>query len=445
MQNDQRATATINPVKKFHAQKYNEAHYISDSKHHRMGNTPQPFTIGGITAEQLANQFGTPLYVYDAEKIIAQYQRLNQALPTGSVIRYAAKALTNLSVLKLIGKLGGGVDVVSIQELKLALLAGIQPARIMFTPNNVEFQEIEEAVSLGAEVTVDNLPTLEKFGKRFGNTVRVGIRLNPHIMAGGNLKISTGHSHSKFGISIQQQNQILSIVKNYAIDISGLHIHTGSEITDVEVFMKAADILLEIATYFPSLRFVDFGGGFKVAYKAGDKTTDIEQLGKMLGDSVAAFNKKFEKNLEIRVEPGKFLVSEAGYLITKATVVKETPSVTFVGVNSGLNHLIRPMMYDAWHEIINVSNPDGEQKLYTVAGNICETDNFGRDRLMNEVREGDLIVILNAGAYGYTMASNYNSRPRPAEVLIFNNKASLIRKREVFEDLINGQVDVGVF
>jgi diaminopimelate decarboxylase len=428
-------------VKKFHAQKYNEAHYISDPKHHQMGNTPQPFTIGGITTEQLANEFGTPLYVYDAEKITAQYQRLKQALPKQSVIKYAAKALTNLSILKLIGRLGGGVDVVSIQELKLALRAGIQPGRIMFTPNNVEFQEIEEAVSLGAEVTIDNLPTLEKFGIRFGNSVPVGVRLNPHIMAGGNLKISTGHSHSKFGISIQQQSQILSIVKNYAIDISGLHIHTGSEITDIEVFMKVADILLEIATYFPSLRFVDFGGGFKVAYKAEDKTTDIELLGKLLGDTVEAFNKKFEKNLEIRVEPGKFLVSEAGYLITKTTVVKETPSVTFVGVNSGLNHLIRPMMYDAWHDIVNVSNPNGGLKLYTIAGNICETDNFGRDRQLNEVREGDLIVILNAGAYGYTMSSNYNSRPRPAEVLILNQKAFLIRKRESLDDLISGQLD----
>jgi diaminopimelate decarboxylase len=259
-------------------------------------------------------------------------------------------------------------------------------------------------------------------------------------MAGGNLKISTGHSHSKFGISIQQQTQILSVVKKFGMNISGLHIHTGSEITDVGVFIRVAEILLEIATYFPTLRFVDFGGGFKVAYKPGDKVTDIEELGSQLGKLVAEFNQKFGKDLEIRVEPGKFLVSEAGYLITTATVVKETPTVTFIGVNSGLNHLIRPMMYDAWHEIINASNPGGGLKQYSVAGNICETDTFGSDRLLPEVREGDLIVMLNAGAYGFTMASQYNSRFRPAEVMILNGKPHLIRRRDTMEDLLNGQI-----
>lgn len=405
-----------------------------------MGDTNRSFTIGGLRAEDLAAEFGTPLYVYDADKISAQYHRLKNALPEGTVIKYAVKALTGISVLRLMHKLGAGADVVSIQELRLALHTGFSPSQIMFTPNNVAFTEIEEAVSLGAEITVDNLSALEKFGGAFGNRYPVAIRLNPHIMAGGNLKISTGHSHSKFGISIQQQQQILAIVKKYGMDVSGLHIHTGSEITDVEVFIRVAEILLEIATYFPTLKFVDFGGGFKVAYKPGDKTTDIEALGKMLGETVDHFNKKSGKQVEIRVEPGKFLVSEAGFLITTATVVKETPAVTFVGVNSGLNHLIRPMMYDAWHEIENVSNPDGPLKQYTIAGNICETDNFGTDRMLHEVREGDLIVIRNAGAYGYSMASQYNSRFRPAEVLIHSGKAVLIRRRDTLEDLLSGQI-----
>lgn len=441
MQDDNRISTTIYAVKKLHTQKYKEGEYISDSNNHLMGNTYPAFTIGGLRAEDLVKEFGSPLYVYDAEKISSQYHRLQSALPAGSEIKYAAKALTNISVLKLIRSLGAGVDVVSVQELRLALHAGFNPAKIMFTPNNVDFNEIEEAVSLGAEITLDNLPSLEKFGSRFGGNSPVAIRLNPHIMAGGNLKISTGHSHSKFGISIQQQQQILSVVKKYGMDISGLHIHTGSEITDISVFIQVAEILLEIATYFPSLRFVDFGGGFKVAYKQGDKVTDIEELGRQLGKSVSGFNEKFGKKLEIRVEPGKFLVSEAGYLITSATVVKETPSVTFVGVNSGLNHLIRPMMYEAWHEIINASNPAGELKQYTISGNICETDNFGSGRLLPEVREGDLIVMLNAGAYGYTMASQYNSRFRPAEVLIKNGEAFLIRRRETMEDLLQGQPD----
>ena len=401
----------------------------------------QAFSIGGLNAASLALEFGTPLYVYDAGTITGQLNRLKSAFTCPIAIKFAVKALTNISVLKLLQRQGAGADAVSIDEVRLALHAGFEPETVMFTPNNVSFREIEEAVSLGTEITLDNLPLLEKFGKKFGGSYPVGIRLNPHIMAGGNLKISTGHIHSKFGISIQQQSEIFSIVKKYGIQISGLHIHTGSEITDLEVYRKMADILFEIATYFPGLRFVDFGGGFKVAYKPGDAVTDIPALGALLSELITGYNRKHGASLELRIEPGKFLVSEAGFLLTHATVVKETPSVTFVGVNSGLNHLIRPMMYDAWHEIENVSNPDGIMKTYTVAGNICETDNFGKDRRLHEVREGDLIVIRNAGAYGYSMSSNYNSRPRPAEVMVVDGKAKLIRRRETIEDLLATQPD----
>ena len=401
----------------------------------------QVFTIGGLSAESLALEFGTPLYIYDAAVITGQLNRLKSAFTCPTAIKFAVKALTNISVLKLLHREGAGADAVSIDEVRLALHAGFDASQIMFTPNNVAFREIEEAVSLGTEITVDNLPVLEKFGQKFGGRYPVGIRLNPHIMAGGNLKISTGHIHSKFGISIQQQSQIFSIVKKYGMQISGLHIHTGSEITDLEVYRKMADILFEIATYFPGLRFLDFGGGFKVSYKPGDAVTDIQALGALLSELITGYNRKQGTSLELRIEPGKFLVSEAGYLLAHATVVKETPSVTFVGINSGLNHLIRPMMYDAWHEIENISNPDGSLKTYTVAGNICETDNFGKDRRLNEVREGDLILIRNAGAYGYTMASNYNSRPRPAEVLVHEGRARLIRRRETFEDLLATQPD----
>ncbi|MFM7330011.1 MAG: diaminopimelate decarboxylase, partial [Bacteroidota bacterium] len=386
------------------------------------------FTIGGLSAESLALEFGTPLYVYDAATIVGQLNRLKSAFRTRTAIKFAVKALTNISVLRLLQREGAGADAVSIHEVRLALHAGFAPGVVMFTPNNVAFHEVEEAVSLGTEITLDNLPLLEKFGATYGGQYPVGIRLNPHIMAGGNLKISTGHVHSKFGISIQQQTEIQEIVEKYGMNISGLHIHTGSEITDLGVYRKMADILLEIATYFPGLRFVDFGGGFKVAYKPGDAVMDIPALGALLSDAVEEHNRKRQTDLELRIEPGKFLVSEAGFLLTRATVVKQTPSSTFVGVDSGLNHLIRPMMYDAWHEIENVSNPQGSLKTYTVAGNICETDNFGKDRQLKEVREGDLIVIKNAGAYGYTMSSNYNSRPRPAEVLIHEGKAKLIRR-----------------
>jgi diaminopimelate decarboxylase len=398
------------------------------------------FNIQGIGADDLAKEFGTPLYVYDGNKIITQLEKLRQAFQVKVNIKFAVKALTNISVLSLLKKNGAGADVVSIQEARLAVLAGFNPKDIMFTPNNVDFDEIREAVALGTEITLDNLSSLEKFGQAYGFTQPVALRLNPHIMAGGNLKISTGHKQSKFGISIQQMPEILSMVEKYNLQISGLHIHTGSEIKDVGVFMQMAEILFGLADQFAHLKFLDFGGGYKVAYKSSDQVTDLEALGKSLSQALLDYNQRSGRNIQLRLEPGKFLVSEAGYLITTATVVKETPSATFIGVNSGLNHLIRPMMYDAYHEIINASNASGSLFTYTIAGNICETDNFGVDRQLPKVHEGDLIIILNAGAYGFTMASNYNSRFKPAEVLIYNGKAKLIRSRDNFDDLVKNQI-----
>lgn len=391
--------------------------------------------------EFLAQSFGTPLYVYDGEKIMQQVAALKQGFaPVKHKIKYAIKALTNIAVLKLIREAGAGADVVSIFEAHLAMRAGFTPSEINYTPNGVAFNEIEEGVKVGLSINVDNLPTLEKFGQTYGNSYACGLRLNPHIMAGGNLKISTGHKHSKFGISIEQLPQLLAIVKKYNINIQNLHIHTGSEITDVDVYMKMADVLFETANQFPTLKAIDFGGGFKVKYKEGDKVTDMEKLGRELSTRFNDYCKQTNRDLELWLEPGKFLVSEAGYLITRANVVKENPSITFVAVDTGLNHLIRPMMYDAYHEIINGSNTSGDKKTYNVVGNICETDTLGAERHLHTVCEGDIIVLKNAGAYGFSMASNYNSRPRPAEVLIRNGKAELVRKRETLDDLLNGQI-----
>ncbi|MCE7861971.1 MAG: diaminopimelate decarboxylase [Bacteroidetes bacterium CHB5] len=401
------------------------------------------YTIQGIDVAEIARQFGTPVYVYDGGKIASQIKSLKNAFSDIDVrIKYAAKALTNVSILKLIKQNSAGVDVVSIQEAQLALGAGFTPAEIMFTPNCVDFEEIMQGVELGLTVNLDNLSVLEKFGKKYGNTVPCCVRLNPHIMAGGNYKISTGHSNSKFGISVYQLQEIMQLANQYQIVINGLHIHTGSEITETDVFLRMAEILFGIAQDFPALKFIDFGGGFKVAYKQGDLVTNVYDLGLKLSKAFKQFYQSYGRKLELWIEPGKYLVSEAGYLIAKTTVVKATPSLTFAGVNSGLNHLIRPMMYDAYHEIINISNPGGTQKVYTVVGNICETDTLGADRKLNEVREGDLLVFKNAGAYGYSMASNYNSRLRPAEVLVVNSEAKLIRRRDTLEDLLRGQIDV---
>lgn len=401
------------------------------------------YQVQGLDVLDICNEYGTPLYLYDAEKITGQIQSLKNAFSDSDLkIKYAAKALTNISILKHIRQQGCGIDVVSINEARLALKAGFAPGEVMFTPSCVDFDEIVAGVDMGVFINLDNLSMLEKFGEKYMEGYPCCIRLNPHILAGGNYKISTGHGHSKFGISVFQMPQILETVHKYGININGLHIHTGSEISETEVYLKMSDILFGVARDFPSLQFIDFGSGFKVAYKQGDMVTNVYDLGLKLGKAFRGFYESYGRKLELWIEPGKYLVSEAGTLLVKTNVVKPTPSVDFVGVNSGLNHLIRPMMYDAYHEIINVSNRTGGQKVYTVVGNICETDTLGADRKINEVREGDILAIKNAGAYGYSMASTFNSRLRPAEVMVKKGKAHLVRQRDTFDDLVRGQVIV---
>lgn len=399
------------------------------------------FYAGGVKLTDVAQEFGTPVYVYNADKIVSQYKRLKNAFnPIDIKIKYACKALNNSAILKLLKNEGSGLDTVSINEVKLGIRAGFTPDQIIFTPNCVGIDEIREAVELGVHINIDNISILEQFGAIYGNTVPCCIRLNPHIMAGGNSKISTGHIDSKFGISIYQLRHVVRVVKSNNMHINGLHMHTGSDILDAGVFLQGAEILFDAAKDFPDLAFIDFGSGFKVAYKPNDVTTDIEELGQLLGSRFLEFCKEYGRDLELWFEPGKFLVSEAGYFLVKSNVIKQTTATVFVGVDSGLNHLIRPMLYDSYHEIVNISNPDGKQRIYTIVGNICETDTFGWDRKLTEVHEGDILCFKNAGAYGITMASNYNARQKPAEVLIYQGKTHLIRKRETLEDIITNEV-----
>jgi len=389
-----------------------------------------------------AAKFGSPLYVYDANKILEKYNSLKNAFaPLDIKIKYAVKALNNTNVLKLLKKAGSGLDTVSVNEVKLGLKAGFDPLEIIFTPNCVSFEEIREAVDLGVHINIDNISILEQFGNYYGSKVPCCIRINPHILAGGNAKISTGHIDSKFGISFHQLRHVVRIVNTYKMHINGLHMHTGSDILDSGVFIQGAEILFEAARDFKELDFIDFGSGFKVAYKPNDVITDVNELGLALSNRFKQFCKEYGKELELWFEPGKYIVSEAGYFLVRANVIKQTTATVFVGVDSGLNHLIRPMLYDSYHHIKNISNPKGKERIYTVVGNICETDTFGWDRQINEVREGDILCFFNAGAYGYTMSSNYNARLRPAEALIVDGDAKLIRKREEFDDLLRNEVE----
>ncbi len=392
---------------------------------------------------KIAQTYGDPVYVYDSEKIISQFNRLTKAF--GSVkklkLNYAAKALSNITILRLMNSLGSGLDTVSIQEVQLGLLAGFEPESIIFTPNGVSLEEIEEASQLGVRINIDNLSILEQFGSKHPN-IPVCIRINPHVMAGGNSNISVGHIDSKFGISIHQIPHLLRIVDLTKMNINGIHMHTGSDILDIDVFLYASEILFDTARHFKDLDFIDFGSGFKVPYKEGDIETNIEELGKKLSTRFNEFCKEYGKDLTLAFEPGKFLVSEAGVFLAKVNVVKQTTSTVFASVDSGFNHLIRPMLYGATHSIKNISNPEGRERYYSVVGYICETDTFASNKRINEITEGDILCFKNAGAYCFTMASNYNSRFRPPEVLWHNGKSILIRERETFDDLIRNQVDV---
>jgi diaminopimelate decarboxylase len=387
----------------------------------------------------IANTYGTPVYVYNAATITKQYQKLVNAFKHSDVkIFYACKALTNINILKHVANIGANIDCSSINEVKLALYAGVPSNRVLYTSNGVAFDEIVEAKNLGVHINIDSVSNLAKFGASFGNAYPVGIRLRPNIMAGGNLKISTGHDKSKFGIPVEQINEVVAVTQQHKLHINGLHIHTGSEIKDVDVFVKGIEVLFDLIPLFKDLSFIDLGGGFKVPYKDGDAETDMELLAAKVNEM---FNKHpHDKHLQIWFEPGKYLVSESGFLITKVNVIKQTAAANFVGVDTGFNHLIRPMFYDAYHKIENISNPNAAEKNYAVVGNICETDTFAWDRNIAEVSEGDLLLFHNAGAYGFEMSSNFNSRFKPAEVLIKDEVVHLIRKRDVFDDLLKNQI-----
>lgn len=393
--------------------------------------------------KDIAKEFGTPVYVYHAERIKEQYNELLTAFQgVDTKFFYAAKALTNINILKYILSIGCNIDCSSVNEVKLAIKAGFEPKNILYTSNNIAFEEIEEAKDLGVHINIDSISNLKKFGKKFGHSYPVGIRLRPNIMAGGNLKISTGHANSKFGVALESLNEVLDVVKETNLHIRTLHIHTGSEIKDVEVFAKGIEVLFEVAQHFPELEVIDLGGGFKIPYKPGEEGTDIPLLGKKVKEEFDQFEKKYNRHFQVWFEPGKYIVAESGYFITTVNVIKNGGSRIFAGVNSGLNHLIRPMFYGAYHEIENISNPKGEKKNYNVVGNICETDNFAEDRQLPEVREGDLLVFRNAGAYCFEMSSHYNSRYKPAEVLVKDDKSHLIRKRDVMDDLLKNQLKV---
>jgi len=401
------------------------------------------YEIGGLDVRQICEDFGSPLYIYDTAKMEAQYKRLQKAFKGSKLkINYACKALSNINVLRFFQQLGAGLDTVSIQEVELGLRAGFAAEEIIYTPNGVSMAEIEKAVAHGVRINIDNLSILEQFGAKYGNSYPVCIRMNPHIMAGGHSKISVGHIDSKFGISIHQRRHLERLVQSLNLNVEGVHMHTGSDILDVDTFLVGAQLLFDVARDFPDLKYLDFGSGFKVPYKADDIATNVEELGQKMTGMFKEFCAEYGRELEIEFEPGKFLVSESGTFCCQVNGLKQTTATVFAQVDTGMNHLIRPMFYDAYHHIENISNPKADPRVYTVVGYICETDTFANDRQIAEVRQGDILAFRNAGAYCFTMANNYNSRYKPAEVLVHNGKAHLITRRQNLEDLLHNQVEM---
>jgi len=397
-------------------------------------------------ANEIAKRFGTPIYIYEEEIIQRQLMNLLSSIlyrPLG--IFYAMKANSNPYILGILQKTGKeiedraiGIDAVSPGEIALALKTEFPAENILFTGNNTTDEEMDFAVEKGVLLNIDSLSRLDKFGKKYPNR-RVCIRINPDIGAGHHEHCITGGPESKFGIWFSEVEPIKRIAQKYHLRIIGIHQHIGSQILKGATFLDAMTPILKTAMYFPELEFVDLGGGLGVPYRPEEEPLNIKTLGQRMFKHFTIFCNQYGRRLKLIIEPGRYLVAEAGYLLVRVNTIKRNPNGrTFIGVDSGFNHLIRPAMYGSYHEIENISNPGGKSEVVDVVGNICESgDRFAEQRFINQPREGDSLVIKTAGAYGYSMSSNYNLRPRPAEVLIKRDgKLNLIRERERIEDLI---------
>lgn len=377
--------------------------------------------------------FGTPLYVYDLSIIESQYKKLQNAFKSldNYKVHFASKSLSNISILKFIKNLGLGLDAVSLEEIKTGIKCGFKKHEILYTPNGVNFSEILEAKSLGVKINLDSIESIKEFSNQCPNQ-SISIRINPGIYAGGNDNISVGHSNSKFGIPEEFIKDLIIMDQEDKIKVTGLHIHTGSDIIKNNQFDEGVKKIFSIATKFKRIESIDLGGGIKIPYFTGDTETNLKDYASIIEKEYKKFKNKTGKELKLIFEPGKFLVSDSGYFITKVNYIKKANNNCFAQVNSGFNHFIRPTLYKSYHEVINLSNPNDQKEEYTIVGYICEKDTFAEKRKVSRISKDDILCFKNAGAYGYNMSSNYNSRLKPAEVCIHNNELSIknARKKE---------------
>jgi diaminopimelate decarboxylase len=406
-------------------------------------------TIGGVGVDKLIEKYSSPLYVYDKNIIINRFKELESSVTyTKKKLLFACKANSNFEIMKLLCEIGSGIDAVSPGEVLLALEAGFKPSDILFTGDNCTLDEIKFCVEKKVLVNIGSLFHLEKYGKMFPKT-RVSVRINPDVGDGHHGHTITGGPHTKFGIYHTEISEIESIAEKYSLEITGMHCHIGSGILNSDKYMEAVEIMLLCAKKFTHLEFVDFGGGIGIPYRENDKSIDLADFGRKISKRFSDFCKERKEELYMFLEPGRFIVAEAGYLLAEVNNIKTTPAHKFVGVNTGFNHLIRPMAYGSYHRIVNATNLKGKYEKVVVAGNLCESgDVFTQgeggieDREISEIRDGDIIAILSSGAYGYSMASRYNARLLPAEVMVDNGKDYLIRKRDCYDDIINAAKNI---
>ncbi len=406
-------------------------------------NTPikmkaEAFEIQGLSLASLCETYPTPFYLYDLNHALGRYDYLRRIFEWPRVkIHYAMKANANPHLLLALKNIGARLDTVSPAEVLLALKLGFKKEDLLYTANNMTDEEILLLKGQGVLFNIDSLSGLRRYASLCPNT-EVCLRFNADVVAGENAKVQTGGDKTKFGIRLENVGEALDIAAAARLTIVGLHEHTGSGIADPEKFVEGMKNLLSIAKreWFPALRFVDFGGGFKVPYRPDERQIDYDDFGRRASALFSSFCAEYGRELDLYFEPGKFVAAECGILVTRVNSLIRNKARLIAGTDSGFSHLIRPVLYDAYHHILNISNPNGPLQTYDVCGNICETgDLFASDRLLPEIREGDVLAILNAGAYGYTMGSLYNLRPMPAEIAVQDGRAFISRPRVSHEDL----------
>ena len=387
---------------------------------------------------EFAKEYGTPLYVYDGDLVVERYRDLFKFIPYDRLkIHYALKANYNPGLLTLLRDAGAGLDTVSPGEVVYALKLGFPRERIIYTANNMTDAEFEQVLAMDVVMNIGSLSRLRKIAKQHPG-MKLCLRFNPDVCDGDNEKTMTGGDLTKFGILLESVEEVKALVKEGNLRVIGLHEHTGSGLQHAESVYQSMDNLMAIATpeNFPDLEFLDFGGGFKVPYKPEERRVDYVAMGAEIARRFTAFTERYGRRLDMLFEPGKYMVAEAGHLLTEVNTIKHNRTRVIAGCDSGFPQLIRPVLYGAYHQIRNLSNPAGKPVVYDVCGNICETgDRFAEQRELPEIREYDILAIGNAGAYCYSMGGVYNLRPMPGEIVVSGGKVVSERRKLTTEEL----------